>query len=488
MSDTTKTLQNIIASRQTKLQQLREKNAAYPNDFCPNQTIDGFIRCYEGASREDLDSLAPTIAPIKLAGRVMLHRPMGKSTFAHIGDENGRLQLYTNIDLLEDYKNFTSLDTGDIIGVTGKPYRTQKGELSLRVSEFKLLTKSLLPMPDKFHGLNDIEIRYRQRYLDLMVNSSVMQIFKHRSLMVQEIRTFMMSRDFLEVETPMLHPIPGGANARPFVTHHNALDTDLYLRIAPELYLKRLIVGGMLRIFEINRNFRNEGISPNHNPEFTMMEFYQAYATYEDLMDLLEAMIVAVTNKLSVRATQLDFPFKRISMLEAVNNAGFNTDNVQSLMQAATKLMPEKVKISSSRGEIIALLFEEVVQPTLIQPTFITDFPVEVSPLARRSDKNPSLTDRFELYIYGQEIANGFSELNDAEDQANRFKEQVKLRQASNDEEAMYYDEDYINALKYGMPPTAGAGIGIDRLAMVLLGQESIKDVILFPNLKPKKD
>jgi lysyl-tRNA synthetase, class II len=523
-----KTLDELIRNRRDKLEVLREAGNAFPNDFKVNRTIGWFNNYFANDTREDLDdwegrmssAKRPDDRRIALAGRIKLHRVMGKVTFAHIGDDSGSVQIYLKRESeegdggipREEYNVFKKFDLGDIIGVTGFPYRTNKGELSLRVKEVRLLTKSVLPMPDKHHGLADQEVKYRQRYLDLMTNDDSMQVFKKRSAIVNCIRSFMETCGFTEVETPMMHSIPGGANAKPFITHHNALNMGLYLRIAPELYLKRLIVGGFTKVFEINRNFRNEGVSPKHNPEFTMMEFYWAYADYEDLMYSTEAMLSSIasdvlgTREFEYQGHLISFeaPFPRIPMKDAVLDANFwivqedeftlNTDEgarktyVEAARRGGWKGWENDAAAfaaSKSRGEIIAALFEETVEENLIQPTFITDFPIDVSPLARRHDGAPTVADRFELFIAGQEVANGFSELNDPDDQADRFRTQVDAM-SHGDDEAMHYDSDYITALQYGMPPTAGEGIGIDRLAAIMLNKSNIKDVILFPHMRPK--
>ena len=445
---------------------------------------------------------------------------MGKLSFAHIADESGKIQLYLSPEKggqrglsLEEYTAFKDYDLGDIIGVCGFLCRTKKGELSIRATSIRLLTKSLLPLPDKHHGLSDREIRSRQRYLDLIVNPESMETFRGRSSIVSFIRNFMERENYVEVETPMMHPIPGGANARPFITHHNALNMELYLRIAPELYLKRLVVGGFKKVFEINRNFRNEGLSPRHNPEFTMMEFYWAYADYLDLIVLISDLIRDCVQEqkgddsyeIQFGEHKLNFKsFEQMTMVQAVQKyvlkeeavaaESFETlqtywekniwdPNVEQLDEGLENVGPD-MKMPSTYGEAIAKLFEEYVEHRLIQPTFITEFPIEVSPLARRSDKDPRFADRFELFIAGQEIANGFSELNDPDDQAARFQEQADLK-SDGDNEAMHYDNDYITALQYGMPPTAGAGIGIDRLVAILLNKDNIRDVILFPHMRP---
>lgn len=497
---------DLVQARRNKLQAIKDAGSIpFPNGFSPNITISDFTNSFQKLTREELEAREKSPKEniiYRVAGRIHLHRVMGKTTFAHIGDHSGRLQLYLKENLGDDvnhtpseqYQAFKKFDLGDIIGAEGYPYRTQKGELSLRVTRIELLTKSLLPFPDKHAGLADLETRYRQRYLDLISNSESMAVFQNRSHIVQAIRIFMVQKDFLEVETPMLHPIPGGANARPFITHHNTLDLDLYLRIAPELYLKRLIVGGLTRVFEINRNFRNEGMSPRHNPEFTMMEFYQAYATHEDLMRLIESLfnsiqvhlVMAGVDVSKYRGCQFKAPFRRISMAAAVQQAVPSVDisNLDALRNYAGRY--KAYQASMNRGEVLSLIFEEEVERTLLEPTFITEFPIEISPLARRSDTKPEVAERFELYMNGQELANGFSELNDPDDQADRFRKQVESRQVTGNQEAMFFDEDYITALQYGMPPTAGAGIGIDRLVAILLDQPSIKDVILFPTQRPK--
>jgi len=499
-------MDDLIQARRNKLQTIKDAGSIpFPNSFSPSITISEFTDFFQKKTREELEAQErdPEENIIyRIAGRIHLHRVMGKTSFAHIGDHSGRLQLYLKENIGEDvshtpsdqYQAFKKFDLGDIVGVCGYPYRTQKGELSLRVIKIELLTKSLLPFPDKHAGLADLETRYRQRYLDLIANPESMAIFQSRSHIVQAIRIFMVQKHFLEVETPMLHPIPGGANARPFITHHNTLDVDLYLRIAPELYLKRLIVGGLTRVFEINRNFRNEGMSPRHNPEFTMMEFYQAYATHEDLMHLIENLfntiqvhlVMAGVDTSKYRGCQFRAPFRRIPMATAVQQAVSSLDvsNLEALRSHAVRY--KSYHDSMNRGELLSLIFEEEVQHTLLDPTFITDFPIEISPLARRSDTRPNIAERFELYMNGQELANGFSELNDPDDQADRFRKQVESRQLTGNEEAMFFDEDYITALQYGMPPAAGAGIGIDRLVAILLDQPSIKDVILFPTQRPR--
>jgi lysyl-tRNA synthetase class 2 len=427
----------------------------------------------------------------------MAMRRFGKAAFAGLQEEGHRLQVYLKKDVLGDqtYELCQTLDLGDWIGVEGRLFRTKTDELTVEVQTLTFLTKGLRPLPEKWHGLTDVETRYRQRYVDLIANPTVHQVFRTRSRIVATIRSFLTERGFLEVETPMMHPIPGGATARPFVTHHNTLDVDLYLRVAPELYLKRLIVGGFRRVFEINRNFRNEGISTIHNPEFTMLEFYQAYADYHDLMDLTEQLFHQLslevcgspTVEYQGQSINLDPPWTRLSYLDSIVEVGkldkaVLSDHDQAIKTANSLGVP--ITPQANHIDLLVALFEETVEPTLIQPTFITDFPIEISPLARKKETNPALTDRFELFIGGRELANGFSELNDPIDQRQRFEAQVALRDAG-DEEAHYLDEDFIRALEYGMPPTAGEGIGIDRLVMLLTNQASIRDVILFPQLRP---
>jgi lysyl-tRNA synthetase class 2 len=431
-----------------------------------------------------------------VAGRMLMRRSFGKAAFVQMQDRKGRVQLYLRKDVLgpELYAQFENYDIGDIIGVSGRPFRTKTGELSISVTEIRLLTKSLLPLPEKFHGLTDVETRYRQRYVDLIVSPDVREVFFKRSRIVSVIREFMTRNDFLEVETPMMQQIPGGATARPFVTHHNALDMELFLRVAPELYLKRLVVGGLDRVFEINRNFRNEGISVRHNPEFTMMEFYQAYATFEDLMEFTEELLCHVAKEVlgsldfSYGGTPITFarPWQRFTVKEAILHFGEidakSLEDRDLALAYARKIgltLPEEV----GYGRLITEIFEEVAETKLIQPTFITAYPTEVSPLSRKSDQDPEIVDRFEFFCAGREMANAFSELNDPRDQKERFLLQVAAK-AKGDEEAHYMDEDYIRALEYGLPPTAGEGIGIDRLVMLLTDSPSIRDVILFPQLR----
>jgi len=481
--------------RLEKLQQLQGKGVRpFGTSFSTTHTLETILATYSSLTKEELET---TPIPCKVAGRMTAIRRFGKAAFAGLQEEGHRLQVYLKKDLLGEqaYELCQSLDLGDWIGVEGRLFRTKTDELTVEVQTLTFLTKGLRPLPEKWHGLTDIETRYRQRYVDLIANPTVHQVFRTRSHIISTIRTFLTKREFLEVETPMMHPIPGGATARPFMTHHNTLDVDLYLRVAPELYLKRLIVGGFRRVFEINRNFRNEGISTIHNPEFTMLEFYQAYADYHDLMDLTEQMVHQLGVEVCGNATveyqgqqiNLAPPWARLSYLNSIVEVGkldktILSDHAQALQAAKTLGMAVPPK--ASHVDLLVGLFEETVEPTLIQPTFITDFPIEISPLARKKESNPALTDRFELFIGGRELANGFSELNDPIDQRQRFEAQVALRDAG-DEEAHYLDEDFIRALEYGMPPTAGEGIGIDRLVMLLTNQASIRDVILFPQLRP---
>jgi len=492
-------LNNELAQRRTKLNALREKGNAFPNDFRPDITASELQEKFGAYSKEELEGLEPI--EFKVAGRVLARRIMGKASFASLQDRSGKIQLYvTRDELPEGFYNqeFKKWDLGDIVGAQGHIFKTNKGELSIHVTAIKLLTKALRPLPDKFHGLSDQEIRYRQRYLDLIVNEDSRETFIVRSKIVSTIRNYLTERDFLEVETPMLQAIPGGATAKPFETHHNALDLPMYLRIAPELNLKRLVVGGMDRVFEINRSFRNEGVSTRHNPEFTMLEFYWAYADYNDLINLTEDMLRTIaekvlgTTQITYGEEEYDFsqPFIKISMVDAIlqYNPSLKAEDLESLEScvAIAKGLDINVKDSFGRGKLITEIFEETVEEQLIQPTFITDYPAEVSPLARRSDADPFVTDRFEFFLGGREIANGFSELNDAEDQAERFMAQVQAKD-DGDDEAMFYDADYITALEHGLPPTAGQGIGIDRLVMFFTNSHSIRDVLLFPHMRPQK-
>ncbi|WP_020564697.1 lysine--tRNA ligase [Methylosarcina fibrata] len=489
--------QELIKQRRAKLKMLRENGIAFPTDFRRNVIAGEVLAEYGEKTKEELEAEP---VRVKVAGRIMTRRVMGKASFCHIQDMSGQIQLYITRDALpEGFYNdhFKKWDIGDIVGAEGAIFKTNMGELSIKVDEIRLLTKSLRPLPEKYHGIADQEIKYRQRYLDLIMSESSRKTFLLRSRIVAYIRQFLIDRQFLEVETPMMQAIPGGATARPFTTHHNALDMQLFLRIAPELYLKRLVVGGFERVFEINRNFRNEGLSTRHNPEFTMLEFYQAYAEYHDLMDLTEDMIRGLAQEVVGQTTityqgeQYDFgkSFERMTVFASILHfnpeltAG-DIDNRESAAKVAQKLgLP--VKDSYGLGKIQIEIFEKTVESRLMNPTFITAYPVEVSPLARRNDHDPHITDRFEFFVGGREIANGFTELNDAEDQAERFQKQVEEKEAG-DDEAMHYDSDYIVALEHGMPPTAGEGIGIDRLVMLFADAPSIRDVLLFPHMRAK--
>jgi lysyl-tRNA synthetase class 2 len=487
-----------IAQRKAKLAALRDRGVAFPNDFRRDSLAAELHEQYDGSEKEEL---AAKGIRVSVAGRMMTRRIMGKASFATIQDMSGQIQLYVARDNLpEGFYNeeFKKWDLGDIVGASGTLFITGTGELSVQVDDVRLLTKALRPLPDKFHGLSDQEMRYRQRYLDLITNQESRNTFIVRSKVVDYIRRYLANKQFLEVETPMMQTIPGGAAARPFVTHHNALDMQLYLRIAPELYLKRLVVGGFEKVFEINRNFRNEGLSTRHNPEFTMLEFYWAYADYQDLMDLTEDMLRGMTTEILGSAqfesegVQYDFskPFARMTVKEAIlEHLPSATEAQLDSIEQATELAESlgiKVKPVWGLGKIQIEIFEEVAEHKLMQPTYITAYPAEVSPLARRNDNDPFITDRFEFFVGGRELANGFSELNDAEDQAERFREQVQQKEAG-DDEAMFYDEDYVTALEHGLPPTAGEGIGIDRLVMLLTDSPSIRDVLLFPHMRPRK-
>ncbi|BET57646.1 lysine--tRNA ligase [Geobacter sp. 60473] len=488
-------LSELLLQRRRKVDALWEAGInPYPNDFKPLHTSADFREAYG-----TVDTIEDDPRSFTVAGRVIARRSFGKAAFIQIQDRKGRMQVYVRKDTVGDeaFEAFETFDIGDIVGVGGTPFRTKTGELTLNAAFIRLLTKSLQPLPEKFHGLTDVETRYRQRYVDLIVNPEVRDVFVKRSRIVNLIREFMVRKDFLEVETPMMQPIPGGATARPFVTHHNALDMQLFLRIAPELYLKRLVVGGFERVFEINRNFRNEGISVRHNPEFTMMEFYQAYATFEDLMDFTEELLCHVAQ--DVMGT-LDFtyqempisfqrPWKRLTVVEAILEYGdIDAKSLadRDLAYAYAQRLGLDLPADVGYGKLITEIFEEVAEAKLIQPTFITAYPTEVSPLSRKSDKDPEIVDRFELFIAGREMANAFSELNDPVDQKERFLAQVAAK-AKGDDEAHYMDEDYIRALEFGLPPTAGEGIGIDRLVMLLTDSPSIRDVILFPQLRKEK-
>jgi lysyl-tRNA synthetase class 2 len=486
---------SLIAERKQKLAHLRAKGNAFPNDFRRDHYAQDLQAEFGEKTKEELE---PLKIHVKVAGRVMLRRIMGKASFITIQDMSGRIQLYVRQNDLPEgaYDDFKHWDMGDIVGGTGVLFKTNTGELSIHCDSIRLLTKSLRPLPDKHKGLSDMEMRYRQRYVDLIMSEESRKTFEIRSKVVEGIRRFLVNERFIEVETPMMQLIPGGAAARPFVTHHNALGMDLFLRISPELYLKRLVVGGFERVFEINRNFRNEGLSTRHNPEFTMIEFYQAYADYNDLMDLTEKMLrtlaqdVLGSTTINYQGQAYDFgkPFVRMSVVDSILH--FNPDITAP--QLATREEAVKVaqglhipiKESWGLGKVQIEIFEKTVEHKLDQPTFITQYPTEVSPLARRNDHNPEVTDRFEFFVGGRELANGFSELNDAEDQAERFQQQVAEKDAG-DIEAMHYDADYVTALEYGLPPTAGEGIGIDRLVMLFTDSPSIRDVLLFPHMRP---
>jgi lysyl-tRNA synthetase class 2 len=487
---------DVIQKRYEKIEALKRGGLhLYPNDFKVSHTM-GEVLTLVQAAPETLTEQGPFF---QIAGRLMAVNHFGKAAFIRVRDRSGQLQAYVRKDRIgeEAFALFKQLDIGDFLGLSGTLFQTRTGEWTLLADSWRLLTKALRPLPEKFHGLKDPEKRYRQRYIDLVMNPEVREVFIRRSRMIQEIRAFFLEREFLEVETPMMQPIPGGAEATPFRTHHNALGMDLYLRIAPELYLKRLVVGGFERVFEINRNFRNEGISTQHNPEFTMLEFYQAYATYAEMMALTEALLARVAEKVtgsaivSYQGHQIDFSgrWQRLTLHDALARIGQIPHEILQDREALIEF-GERRKVTLTKtgklGKVITKLFDVLVQPHLIQPTFITGYPAEVSPLSRRNDLRPDLTERFELFVGGREIANGFSELNDPADQRERFLQQAKERE-SGDAEAHWMDEDYIEALEYGMPPTAGEGVGIDRLAMLLSDAASIREVILFPHMKPRE-
>ncbi|EAS63422.1 MULTISPECIES: lysine--tRNA ligase [Photobacterium] len=501
MTDQLQDENKLIAERRAKLDMIREncKANGHPNDFRRDSLAADLNAKYGEMTKEELEEAGHVFA---IAGRIMAKR----GPFLAIQDVSGRIQAYASKDVQKELKEkYSGLDIGDIIGIKGALHKSGKGDLYVNMDEYELLTKALRPLPEKFHGLTDQEMRYRQRYVDLIVNDDSRHAFVVRSKVVSAIRSFMVTKGFMEVETPMMHVIPGGATARPFITHHNALDIDMYLRVAPELYLKRLVVGGFERVFEINRNFRNEGLSPRHNPEFTMMEFYMAYADYNDLMDLTEEMLSSIaidvlgSSKMPYGEFEVEFagPYTRMSMLDAIKQYNPEHAEIQALTYEGVADRELMVKIAKSVhvdvedfwtcGQLLEEIFGETAEPQLMQPTFITEYPADISPLARRNDENPFITDRFEFFIGGREVANGFSELNDAQDQDQRFKAQVDAKDAG-DDEAMYYDADYITALEHGLPPTAGQGIGIDRLVMLFTNTHTIRDVILFPAMRPQSN
>ena len=491
----------IIAERRGKLAEIRAAGVAFPNDFVPTHKALALHEAHDAREPGDFDD---ETAVVSIAGRMMLKRVMGKASFATVKDGSGAIQLYVQTDAVgaEVYADFRRWDLGDIVAATGTLFKTRTGELSIKATSIRLLTKALRPLPDKFHGLADQEVRYRQRYVDLIMSDETRRTFVARSDALTAIRSFMSGHGFLEVETPMLHPIPGGAAAKPFFTHHNALDMQMSLRIAPELYLKRLIVGGFERVFEVNRNFRNEGVSPRHNPEFTMLEFYAAYTDYRWLMGFTESLLrdaaIAATGSANLtyqgRPLDLSQPFERLTITGAIRKyfPDYRDEDLGDVDYLRAELKRKGADVdrpplkSAGLGALQLALFEETAESLLWEPTYIVDYPIEVSPLARESDTRPGITERFELFIVGREIANGFSELNDAEDQAARFRSQVAAKEAG-DEEAMYYDADYVRALEYGMPPTGGCGVGIDRLVMLLTDSPNIRDVILFPHLRKEE-
>ena len=486
---------HLIAERRAKLARLRERGNAFPNDFRRDALAADLATAYGEKSAEALEA---DPVRVRVAGRMRLKRLMGKASFAKVEDSSGAIQLFLQQQALgTTYEEFKGWDVGDVIGAEGTLFRTRTGELSVRVERLVLLTKSLRPLPDKWHGIADTEMRYRRRYVDLIMNEGTRKVFETRSRIVRYLRAFLDARGFLEVETPMLHPIPGGAAARPFKTHHNALDVDMYLRIAPELYLKRLTVGGFERVYEINRNFRNEGVSTQHNPEFTMLELYQAYADYHDLMDLIQTLFQGLADTLigsrqlpyqgAVYDLSKDFARMTIEEILLANNPELDPLSLRDLeyLRRVCDRMKIPYKAGDGPGKLQIELFERTGEHTLVQPTFAYAYPAEVSPLSRRNDRDPFITDRWEFFIGGRELANGFSELNDAEDQAQRFKDQVSRKDAG-DEEAMYYDADYVRALEYGMPPAAGLGLGVDRMVMLYTDSPSIRDVLLFPHMRPE--
>ena len=476
---------HLIEERKKKLKELKKNGINYPNSFRRSNLSMPLIEDYSEFSKEELSEKNISVS---VAGRIMLRRVMGKASFSTIQDMTGRIQLYLRQDTIDNYELFKDCDLGDIIGAKGVLFKTNTGELSIQVNEFNLLTKSLRPLPEKHLGLSDVETKYRKRYLDLLTNSVSQEVFEIRSKVVNEIRQFLIKDNFIEVETPMMHPIPGGATAKPFVTHHNALDMQLFLRVAPELYLKRLVIGGMEKVFEINRNFRNEGLSTKHNPEFTMLEFYTAYVDYKFQMDFVENMLRTIEKNLSADNLIFSNKFHRFSMDESIaNHNSIDIEELTNKKALVSFCEKKKIKINKTDqiGNIKNEIFEATVEDKLIEPTFIYNYPIEISPLSRSLDEDNSVAERFELFVNGKELGNSFSELNDPEEQASRFESQVKEKDAG-DEEAMHFDRDYIEALEYGLAPCAGVGIGIDRLVMLFTGQESIRDVVLFPQLKNK--
>ena len=476
---------HLIEERRKKLAELRQVNEAFPNDFKRKHLAQELKNEFDEFSKEELEKKKGKGV---VAGRIMLRRMMGKASFTTIQDFSGRIQLYIRADEISNYDEFKNYDLGDIVGAEGTVFKTNTGELSIHVKKLKLLTKSLRPLPEKHLGLTDTEIRYRKRYLDLLTNPESLKVFKTRAEIINNIRAFLLADDFIEVETPMMHPIPGGATARPFVTHHNSLNMDLFLRVAPELYLKRLVVGGFEKVFEINRNFRNEGLSTRHNPEFTMLEFYTAYVDSDFQIKFVEKMFKAITKSLSHKTNIFKKAFHKLTMDEAILQfTSLKKKDLDDIKKLKEFCKAEKIKTDAKASQAIIKneIFETLVEEKLLEPTFITEYPIEVSPLARASTINPEVAERFELFIDGKEIANGFSELNDPEEQAERFKDQVAKKDLG-DNEAMHFDKDYIEALEHGLAPCAGVGIGIDRLTMLITGTESIRDVLLFPQLKNK--
>lgn len=476
---------HLIEERRKKLLALREKTNAYPNNFRRDSLADDLLKSFGEEKKEDLENKGISVS---VAGRVMLRRIMGKASFCTIQDMSGRIQLYLRGDELDNYEDFKDWDIGDIVGASGKLFKTNTGELSVHIEKISLLTKSLRPLPEKHAGLSDIETRYRKRYLDLLTNEESLNVFKLRSSIISNIRNYLISDNFIEVETPMMHSIPGGATARPFVTHHNSLDMDLYLRVAPELYLKRLVIGGMEKVFEINRNFRNEGLSTRHNPEFTMLEFYTAYVDVNYQMEFVENMLRDIEKKIGTKTKIFEKDFIKLSMDEAIiNYTDLSKGDLLDLEKLISFSNNSKIKVEKNSviGILKAEIFDTLVEKKLLNPTFIYDYPIEISPLSRSSDEDELIAERFELFVNGRELGNAFSELNDPSEQSNRFRTQSEKKE-SGDQEAMHFDGDYIEALEYGLAPCAGVGIGIDRLVMLLTGTESIRDVLLFPQLKNK--